>query len=147
MYWLTVHWLSGKLWHLQHNCIGDTIVYHWTSDFKDLRLPFRSSSISTSQGSNQYWLALCGEFFWGNINTVCVSIYILYCSSTLTPHMLLRFIIQENKNLLISHSQYHGCWWPGDNRSQGINSHGIDLVSWEYSRLCITRIKHNRGDP
>ena len=19
---------SGKLWHLQHNCVGDTIVYH-----------------------------------------------------------------------------------------------------------------------
>ena len=21
-------WLSGKLWYLQHNCVGDTIVYH-----------------------------------------------------------------------------------------------------------------------
>ena len=25
-------WLSGKLWYLQHNCVGDTIVYHWDSD-------------------------------------------------------------------------------------------------------------------
>ena len=25
-------WLSGNLWYLQHNCIGDTIVYHSDSD-------------------------------------------------------------------------------------------------------------------
>ena len=24
--------LSGKLWYLQHNCVGDTIVYHRDSD-------------------------------------------------------------------------------------------------------------------
>ena len=24
--------LSGKLWYLQHNCVGDTIVYHWASN-------------------------------------------------------------------------------------------------------------------
>ena len=22
------YWLSGKLWYLQHSCVGDTIVYH-----------------------------------------------------------------------------------------------------------------------
>ena len=26
------------------------------------------------------------------------------------------------------HCQHHGCWWPGDARSQVISSHGIDLV-------------------
>ena len=25
---VTYHCLSGKLWYLQHNCVGDTIVYH-----------------------------------------------------------------------------------------------------------------------
>ena len=25
-------WLSGKLWYLQHSCVGDTIVYHSDSD-------------------------------------------------------------------------------------------------------------------
>ena len=25
------HWLSGKLWYLQHNCVGDTTVYHQAS--------------------------------------------------------------------------------------------------------------------
>ena len=27
----TLHWFSGKLWYLQHNCIGDNIVYHSAS--------------------------------------------------------------------------------------------------------------------
>ena len=27
------------------------------------------------------------------------------------------------------HDQYHGCWWPGDARSQGVSSHGIDFKS------------------
>ena len=26
--YLAHHWLCGKLWDLQHNCVGDTIVYH-----------------------------------------------------------------------------------------------------------------------
>ena len=25
-------WLYGKLWYLQHNCVGDTIVYHWARE-------------------------------------------------------------------------------------------------------------------
>ena len=25
---VTVRCISGKLWYLQHNCVGDTIVYH-----------------------------------------------------------------------------------------------------------------------
>ena len=35
-------------------------------------------------------------------------------------------------------SQYHGCWWPGDGRSQTISSHGIDLVL-EYSGISTWR--------
>ena len=35
----------------------------------------------------------------------------------------------------LSYSQYHGCWWPGDPRSQGISSNDIDLAKQEYSRL------------
>ena len=30
--------------------------------------------------------------------------------------------------LLIPHIQYHCCWWLGDIRSQGIRTHGIDLL-------------------
>ena len=31
-------WLSGKLWYLQHICVGDTIVYRWTSDMDHLNI-------------------------------------------------------------------------------------------------------------
>ena len=31
MYYVA-RWLSGKLWYLQHNCVGDTIVYHKASN-------------------------------------------------------------------------------------------------------------------
>ena len=37
-----------------------------------------------------------------------------------------------------SNSQYHGCWWPGDIRSQGISNHGIDLFNMEYSSFNTT---------
>ena len=46
----------------------------------------------------------------------------------------------ENKNLPILHSQYCGCWCPGDARGQGISSHCIDLVFLEYSSLRIKRV-------
>ena len=39
----------------------------------------------------------------------------------------------------LSYSQYHGCWWPGDMRSQSISSHGIDLVCWDYSGFSTKR--------
>ena len=31
----------------------------------------------------------------------------------------------------ILHSQYYGCWCPGDARSQGISNHDIDYVEVE----------------
>ena len=36
--------------------------------------------------------------------------------------------IQRIWILLHVSSQYHGCWWLGDIRSQGISSHGTDSV-------------------
>ena len=45
-------------------------------------------------------------------------------------HMLKLFIM-EGKDLVILYSQYHGCRWPGNTRSQGINSNGIDIVLLE----------------
>ena len=34
----------------------------------------------------------------------------------------------EANDLPCLHSHYHGCWWPGDARSQGISNHDIDQV-------------------
>ena len=39
----------------------------------------------------------------------------------------------EGKNVSISYHQYHGCWWPGNTRRQGISRHDTDLVFVEYS--------------
>ena len=41
----------------------------------------------------------------------------------------------SDNNIPFSHSQCHGCWCPGDARSQGINNNGIDLVLPEQSSL------------
>ena len=32
---VTVGWLSGKLWYLQNNSVGDTIVYYSDSESED----------------------------------------------------------------------------------------------------------------
>ena len=44
-------------------------------------------------------------------------------------YMQLKSYPKESKGLFILHIQYHGCWWPGDVRSQGIGSHNIELVT------------------
>ena len=36
--------------------------------------------------------------------------------------------VKQDKDLPILHNQYHGCWCPGDARSQGISNHDIDQV-------------------
>ena len=40
------------------------------------------------------------------------------------------------------YSLYYCCWWPGNARSQGISSHGIDLVIAEYSGFSTRRDQH-----
>ena len=44
----------------------------------------------------------------------------------------------QEKHLLISHSQNHGCWCPGDARSQGISSICIVLVLMVSEELALT---------
>ena len=34
----------------------------------------------------------------------------------------------NDKNPFILYNQYHGSWCPGSLQSQGISSHGIDLI-------------------
>ena len=48
-------------------------------------------------------------------------------------HNKLKSFLMEDKDLFILYSQYHGCWWPDDTQSQGIISHGSDLVCPKYS--------------
>ena len=44
---------------------------------------------------------------------------------------------------LILHSQYRGCWWPGDARSQVISSQCIVLVVSQYSGLSTKMVWYN----
>ena len=46
--------------------------------------------------------------------------------------MCLIYVLVENKDPFILYSQYHGCWWPGDLRRQGISCYGTDIVYPEY---------------
>ena len=39
--------------------------------------------------------------------------------------------LMENNDLHILHSQYRGCWWLGNAKSQNISDHGIDCVGQE----------------
>ena len=64
-------------------------------------------------------------------------IYILCNYSTLIWHGYLKSFPMQDQDLHILHRQYHGCWYPGDVRSQGISSHGIDP-----SLTKITRSPH-----
>ena len=41
----------------------------------------------------------------------------------------------EDEDPFMLHWLCHGCWWPGDTRSQVISNHGIDLVLPEYAPL------------
>ena len=44
-------------------------------------------------------------------------------------------------------NQYHGSWGPSDERSQGISSHGIDLVCCEYFCFSTTRVNQSKNYP
>ena len=39
----------------------------------------------------------------------------------------------NDKGLFVLHSQHHGCWWPGDARSNCIRSNGSGVSILEYS--------------
>ena len=42
-------------------------------------------------------------------------------------------------------SQYHGCWWFGDSRSQDISSHCIDLVFSALSSNWLDKFLHSKS--
>ena len=48
----------------------------------------------------------------------------------------------EDKNQHVSQSHYHGCWWLGDRRNQGISSIGIDLICMDISVARMGRVMY-----
>ena len=55
-------------------------------------------------------------------------------------HRQLKCSVSKDKNQFILHRQYYDHWWPVDSTSQGIYSHGIELVHSEYSRFIIRMV-------
>ena len=76
----------------------------------------------------------CAVWFWCNRKMIAFTII-----SPQWQHSWLKSFHMEGKDLCDIYIQYYGCWWPGDSRSQGINSHGIVLVLTDYSGLNTTR--------
>ena len=70
----------------------------------------------------------CWIYFKGNNN-----FSVLCYFANLTWHKYLKSSLMEDQGFFILQSQYHGCWWPGDRRNQGISSHDVGLVCLEYS--------------
>ena len=95
---------KSKVWSFQIDCV--TLL--------GITLPLLS--IFTT------WIAL--KLYVLNFSTES---YNIYHSSALTWQGWLESFLCKTRTCLF-HSQYHGCWWPGDARSQSISSHGIDLI-------------------
>ena len=70
----------------------------------------------------------CAEFI-----SVTPKKSIFYYISTQRLCRYFKSFLVTDKDSCILYSQYHGCRCPGDTRSQGTSSHGIDLVVPEYS--------------
>ena len=77
------------------------------------------------------------NIFLKTLRYICIFNYF----STLCWHRHLKSFSVEDKDLLILYTQYHGCWWPGDARSQAINNHGIDLICLEYCSFSTSRLQ------
>ena len=60
--------------------------------------------------------------------------------SIMAWHMLSESFLVEDKDLPILHSQFHGCWGPGDERSQGISNYDIYYVEPECFGACTLMV-------
>ena len=64
--------------------------------------------------------------------------FIIYHFSSMRWVRQLKSSFTKDKELDILCSQYHGCWWPSDGRSQVFRSHAINLIILErYSDIVI----------
>ena len=69
---------------------------------------------------------LCIEFYFRKHDNICASLFnyrYWVCAGGWNPSGLM-----EDRELVTLRSQWYCCWYPGDARSQGISSHGIDIV-------------------
>ena len=58
----------------------------------------------------------------------------------------LKFFFMGDKDPCILHCRYVGCRRPGNTRSQGFSSHGVDLIILEYSGFSTKRVNSLRPE-
>ena len=73
----------------------------------------------------------------GKMNMCFYSIAFLHIGMT----QVFDILLPGSQRACSIHSQYHGCWWPVDTRSQGISSCGIYLIPRECFGLSTRRVK------
>ena len=105
------------------------------------------------------WFLFMSIFFMLTDNTVsngklCSSIFM---KKIMFNPLFAEFVLREHKHVFpcyVIPPHWNGtyvwnpswwkvecCWWPGNTRSQGISSHGIDLVCLESSGPHMVRVK------
>ena len=104
--------LSGKLWYLQHNCVGDTIVYH--SDC-DMRLWYHimyncttniwHHAIYTINWNSWTWKILQTMYTGAYICNIAddlliINLYDCFHKMFLTNYKIWSWITSVNKNIL-----------------------------------------------
>ena len=105
--------MMSLYWNSPQGISGIAINDQWYSWFCTRRISMFTSYIVMSH-------CRVGFIFKKHEN-----IFALYILSQQKWHRQLKPILMQNRYPFMLHSLYHGCWWPGDARSQGISSHGI----------------------
>ena len=104
---------ESSLSSLERGCHGDQEIWWFFSS---------CPSGNLSNWANEV-VNPCAGFILGNI----IGFYIYHFLIS-RWHRYLKSFRVEDRDTLISHSQYHGCWWSGNTRSQGINSYGSPRI-------------------
>ena len=78
----------------------------------------------------------CANFFNRTINMYMYLQYLSFLCTDMTQVVGILPRVRQGH----AYSTHHGCWWPGDTRSQGISNNDIELIKPE-----ITRFPHAKG--
>ena len=119
-------------------CPGLQQPWHWCWSIHRSLITFHDGKYHSV---SKYVNPLHAKFFRGNINIYLHFVSFLHIYTT----QVVEILPQVRQEL---HSQYHGCWCPGNVRSQGISSHDIDLFKPRWlspHTLRVTKCKWVRS--
>ena len=116
-----------KIYHIAHlNCLTCftvlTVMLCTISGYIDGSVQERCNSIAYALELHLFCInpSICGHVFVIlNLLQETKQYPLFYNFSIIWWHRLLISFLVVDKNPFILHSQYHGCWYPGNARSQG----------------------------